>query len=88
MAYHILIVDDEINSLKVLSAALKNSMTAIDTARSGEEAVDLIQKKKYSVVISDFKMGGMSGEQLLEKVKTLYPDLRVLILEQRNSKLR
>ncbi len=76
----ILIVDDEINTLKVLSAALKNSNTQVETARSGEEALGHIKKKKYSLVISDFKMGGMSGEDLLEKTKTLYPDLPFILL--------
>ena len=70
MAHNILIVDDEINTLKVLSAALQNSRTHVETAQSGEEALDLIKKKKYNLVVSDFKMGGMSGEDLLEKAKT------------------
>jgi DNA-binding NtrC family response regulator len=80
MAHNILIVDDEINTLKVLAATLRNSWTEIDTARSGEEALDLIKKKKYSLVVSDFKMGGMSGEDLLEKAKTFSPDLPFILL--------
>ena len=80
MAYQILIVDDEVNSLKVLAASLKNSKTEVDTARSGEDALELIKKKKYDLVISDFKMGGMSGEQLLEKTKTLSPDVPFILL--------
>jgi len=80
MAHNILIVDDEINTLKVLSAALQNSRTHVETARSGEEALDLIKKKKYSLVVSDFKMGGMSGEDLLEKAKTFSPDLPFVLL--------
>jgi two-component system response regulator AtoC len=80
MTFHVLIVDDEVNSLKVLAAALKNTRTAIDTARSGEEALDHIKQKKYDLVISDFKMGGMSGEQLLKKTKTLFPDLPFILL--------
>ena len=80
MKHAILIVDDETNTLKVLAAALKNSKIQVETARSGEEALDLIQKKKYNLVISDFKMGGMSGEDLLEKCKTLYPDLPFILL--------
>jgi len=76
----ILIVDDEINTLKVLSAALKSSNTQVETARSGEEALELLKKKKYSLVISDFKMGGISGEQLLEKAKTVSPDLPFILL--------
>ncbi len=80
MVHNILIVDDEVNTLKVLAAALQNSWTEIDTARSGEEALDLIKKKKYSLVVSDFKMGGMSGEDLLEKAKTFSPDLPFILL--------
>ena len=80
MAYHILIVDDEVNSLKVLAASLKNSKREIDTARSGEDALELIKKKTYDLVISDFKMGGMSGEQLLEKTKALFPDTPFILL--------
>jgi len=80
MNHNVLIVDDEVNSLKVLAAALKNSKTEIDTARSGEEALDLFKKKKYDLVISDFKMGGMSGEQLLEKTKTIPPAVPFILL--------
>jgi CheY-like chemotaxis protein len=57
----ILIVDDEINTLKVLTAALTDSRTNVETARSGEEALELIKTAKYVLVISDFKMEGMSG---------------------------
>jgi two-component system response regulator HydG/two-component system response regulator AtoC len=80
MVQTILIVDDEINTLKVLAVALKNSKTLVDTARSGEEALERIKEKKYSLVISDFKMGGMSGEELLAKTKTLSPDLPFILL--------
>ena len=76
----ILIVDDEINTLKVLTAALTDSRTTVETARSGEEALDLIKTAKYDLVISDFKMEGMSGEDLLEKTKTLFPDLPFILL--------
>ena len=80
MRHNILIVDDEVNSRKVLAAALKNSKTEIDSAQSGEEAFGLLKKKKYNLVISDFKMGGMSGEQLLEKTKSLSPELPFILL--------
>jgi two-component system response regulator HydG/two-component system response regulator AtoC len=80
MMRNILIVDDEVNSLKVLSAALKKGNSEVDTALSGEEALGLIKKKKYNLIISDFKMGGISGEQLLEKTKTLLPDAPFILL--------
>jgi DNA-binding NtrC family response regulator len=80
MVRNILLVDDEVNSLKVLSASLKKGSTTVDTALSGEEALMLIKKKKYDLVISDFKMGGISGEQLLEKTKAFSPDIPFILL--------
>ena len=80
MKHSILLVDDEINTLKVLSAALKTSRTDVETARSGEEALKLIKTTKYDLVISDFKMEGMSGEDLLGKTKTLFPNLPFILL--------
>jgi two-component system response regulator HydG/two-component system response regulator AtoC len=70
MKYRILIVDDEINSLKVLSAAIRSDIFDVETATSGEEAFSMFKEAHYDLVISDYKMPGMTGEQLLEKVKT------------------
>ena len=80
MAHRILLVDDEVNTLKVLSAALQNSTTRVETARSGEEALERLKKKKFDLIISDFKMSGMSGEDLLEKAKTFNPGLPFILL--------
>jgi DNA-binding NtrC family response regulator len=80
MVRNILLVDDEVNSLKVLSASLQKDKIKVDTALSGEEALVLLKKKKYDLVISDFKMGGISGEQLLEKTKALSPDMPFILL--------
>ncbi|MCL7487215.1 MAG: sigma-54 dependent transcriptional regulator [Desulfobulbaceae bacterium] len=80
MSYTILAVDDEINSLKVLSAALSGDRIRVDTARSGEEAFARFKEKHYDLVISDYKMPGMSGEQLLEKIKTITPGIPFVLL--------
>lgn len=70
MQQRILMVDDEINSLKVLSSALRKSGYEVDTARSGEEGYACFIRGQYHLIISDYKMPGMSGEKLLELVKT------------------
>jgi len=80
MSYTILAVDDEINSLKVLSVALATDMISVDTARSGEEAFAKFKDKHYDLVISDYKMPGMTGEQLLEKIKTITPEIPFVLL--------
>ncbi len=80
MRYTILAVDDEINSLKVLSAALTSNELTVDTACSGEEAFSMFKDKHYDLVLSDYKMPGMTGEQLLEKVKTVSPETPFVLL--------
>ncbi len=80
MQHSILVVDDEINSLKVLSAALSGEDFCVETARSGEEAFAMFKAKHYDLVISDYKMPGMNGERLLEKVKTHAPDVPFILL--------
>jgi len=80
MSYTILAVDDEINSLKVLSVALAGKQIEVDTARSGEEAFAKFKDKHYDLVISDYKMPGINGEQLLEKIKTITPEIPFVLL--------
>ncbi len=80
MRYTILAVDDEVNSLKVLSAALSSEKFSVDTARSGEEAFAMFKDKQYDLILSDYKMPGMTGEQLLEKVKTISPEMPFVLL--------
>ena len=78
--YNILLVDDEINILKVISTALKSDKFHVETSRSAEEAFAMFRKKPYDLIISDFKMPGMNGEQLLEKIKTCQPEVPFILL--------
>ncbi len=80
MVHNILIVDDEINSLKVLATALASDVLRIETARSGEEALTLLKSKHYDMIISDYKMPGMSGEALLSKAKIMMPEAPFILL--------
>ncbi len=65
----ILIVDDEPNTLKVLSAILKNKGYDILTARTAEEALNIIKKKDVDAIISDYKLPGINGIQLVDEIK-------------------
>lgn len=65
----ILLVDDEINTLKVLSAILKKNDYDVFTARTAEEALDKIFKLQLDAVITDYKLPGMSGTELLDMLK-------------------
>ncbi|MGB5261402.1 MAG: response regulator [Gammaproteobacteria bacterium] len=72
----ILFVDDESNVLQGLKRMLRSQRHEWDMefADSGEAALALLQEQAFDAVISDMRMPGMDGAQLLEEVKQLYPD--------------
>jgi len=79
----IMIVDDEYSHLHSMESLLSEDYHII-TAADGMEALALIQKmdqpQNISVVISDHRMPGISGVQLLEKLKEIIPDTIRIIL--------
>jgi two-component system, NtrC family, response regulator AtoC len=76
----LLIVDDEKRMCSILKAALEDSQRLITTADSGEAAVAALGIESFDIVLSDIKMPGISGLQLLEKVKARNPDTEVLLM--------
>lgn len=81
--YSILIVDDEKDVLESLRATLrlaKQFKSVISVAENGEAGMAELVKKNFDLVISDYKMPGMSGIDFLAKIKKSYPDtVRILI---------
>lgn len=76
----VLVVDDEPSICKALVRLLRRDGYQVLTADSGERALDLLALHHVQVVISDQRMPGMSGTELLDKVKSLYPDtIRVIL---------
>lgn len=76
---HILYVDDEVDNLTAFTAVMRRHYT-ITTVSSGEEALELLKKQEFSLVISDQRMPKMTGVELFEQVKELYPDVIRIIL--------
>ena len=76
----VLIIDDEKNYLVVLEALLGPEGYEILTASSAEDAIYLIQGSDLDLIITDMKMPGMSGMQLLEASKEIKPDLPVIMM--------
>ncbi|MDP6554249.1 MAG: response regulator [Pirellulaceae bacterium] len=64
IANDILIVDDDPAMLRVLTCILKSSGYDIRTARSGQQALKLIEQEAPSFLISDWEMPEMSGSEL------------------------
>lgn len=77
---NLLIVDDESGICNALTRLLRRDGYHIITANSGAEALDLLAMHPVHVILSDQRMPGMSGTELLDKVKNLYPDTVRIIL--------
>lgn len=67
--YHLLAVDDEIANLNFYKVALSRLPISVDTATSGGEAFELIQKNQYDLILLDLLMPGVTGIGLLQKVE-------------------
>jgi signal transduction histidine kinase len=77
--YPILFVDDEPENLRVFELTFRREFQ-IRTARSGEEALQSLHDHPAALVLSDHRMGGMSGVELLAKVREVDPrTVRILV---------
>src|SRR5512134_1542449 len=76
----ILVADDEESMRWVLSKALKKKGFAVDLAVDGEQALGMIQSGSYDLAILDIKMPGISGLDLLDRIRELKSDLLVVIM--------
>lgn len=76
----ILVVDDEIAIIEYLSKLLKMNGFQVERALSGEQALQIVCSKKIDLLITDMRMPGMDGLEVLRRVKTLDEDIEVVIL--------
>jgi DNA-binding NtrC family response regulator len=76
----ILVVDDEPNVLALFKRILEKKGHDVQYASTGEEALDKLESELFDVVVTDLKMPGMSGLDLLSKGKTLNPDVPFIML--------
>ncbi len=80
-----LIVDDEDEVRWILKKLLeKNNYTTLE-AKTGEEAIGLIEKSFIDIVILDLRMPGISGLDTLEKILSIDSDIKVIILTALNN---
>lgn len=69
---NVLIVDDYKTMLRIINGLLRTiGFTNVDEATDGSMALDMFQRKKYGLVISDWNMEPMSGLDLLKQVRAL-----------------
>jgi len=76
----VLIVDDEPSSRKILALILEEAGIRCEVASNAEEALGILERHSFDIVISDLQMTGMSGMELLREVRQRYPGLTFLMV--------
>ena len=85
MKFTLLIIDDEKNIRDGLAANFELEDYNVKTASSGEEGIELMSKGDIDLVITDLRMPGISGEEVLKHVATVTPGIPVIILTGHGS---
>ncbi len=80
MSGKILVVDDEKDILRALEFILTREGYSVTAVTSGEEAIELLKKEEYDLVLTDLRMPGMDGMTVLEKTLQMRPSTAVIIM--------
>jgi len=76
----VLIVDDELGFTKDMAKALEMFGYEPYMAADGEGALSIIEKKKPDVVLCDYKLYDIEGDQILVRTKKAYPEIKFVIV--------
>jgi DNA-binding response OmpR family regulator len=76
----VLVVDDEGPNRYSVSKTLQRAGYVVEDAASGEEALELINKHDFDVVLTDIRMDGIDGVELLRRIKEDSPDAIVILM--------
>jgi len=80
MNQRILIVEDEAPMCEMLTSFFVDKKYSVGTANDGEQAIARLEEQDYSLVITDIKLPGMSGLELLARIRVDWPDVGVIIM--------
>ena len=76
----VLLIDDEVEFLKSMSRVLERRDMEVLTADSGELGMSLLKECLFDVVVLDVKMPGMNGLEVLQRIKSDFPSVQVIML--------
>ena len=76
----ILVVDDEPIVRESIRDWLKDAGYKIETAETGEEALEMIKKQDFSIIVLDIRLPGQTGITVLKQVKALKPEIKSIII--------
>ena len=81
----VLLIDDEIGYVNVLSNRLSKRSFVVGKANSGSEALQRLRQQDYDVAVLDLKMEDMDGIEVLKILKKMAPELAVIMLTGHGS---
>ena len=77
---HVLVVDDEGANRYSVSKTLQRVGYVVNEAATGEDALDLVEGREYDVILTDIRMPGIDGIELLRQIKEASPDAIVILM--------
>jgi len=77
---HVLLIDDEEGIRKVMSIALRDAGYVVWIAESGEQGLEIFRRELPALVLTDIKMPGMDGIEVLRRIKAMETDSEVIII--------
>jgi DNA-binding NtrC family response regulator len=76
----ILVVDDDESLRRVMQVQLEQEGYSVASAASAQQTLSMLQLRSYDLVITDLKMPGLSGIELLKQIRSQYPEIVMIIL--------
>lgn len=76
----ILVVEDKGSMQEMLMATLTNEGYEVDVASSGSEGIEKASQKRYDLVLTDLKLPGADGIQVLSEIKEMDPEVSVVVM--------
>ena len=77
---NVLVVDDDENIRLVLQKTITKQGYHVSTARNAEEAMNMLQRSFFHVVITDIMMGEMNGLELMQQIKEINSLMQIFIM--------
>jgi DNA-binding NtrC family response regulator len=76
----VLVVDDQAPIRESMVITFRREGYAVESAESGEQALELLFRKPFDLVVTDMRLTGMSGMEVLTRSKELFPDTEIVVM--------
>ena len=80
MKTRVLVVDDDLYACDFLEAVLAEEDYEVSSSRSASEAIKMMEEKDFDIALTDFRMPGMNGIELLKDIKAKRPHMKTIMM--------